>query len=154
MIPITEIHPMLVHFPIVLWISAETIAVVVLLRGGDLSARQQWPVVALYSLLAGTAFAFIAALFGDIALDHAVAAGFAAGPMEIHETVAVITLSIFALHAALRLLAIWRRYPLVGIRGWLAELPGLVGICGLLVTAYLGGELVYHMGVNVAAVVH
>ena len=154
MIPITEIHPMLVHFPIVLWISAETIAVVVLLRGGDLSARQQWPVVALYSLLAGTAFAFIAALFGDIALDHAVAAGFAAGPMEVHETVAVITLSIFALHAALRLLAIWRRYPLVGIRGWLAELPGLVGICGLLVTAYLGGELVYHMGVNVAAVVH
>jgi uncharacterized membrane protein len=154
MIPITEIHPMLVHFPIVLWISAETIAVVVLLRGGDLSARQHWPAVALYSLLAGTAFALIAALFGDIALDHAVAAGFAAGPLEIHETVAVITLSIFALHSALRLLAIWRRYPLIGIRGWLAELPGLVGICGLLVTAYLGGELVYHMGVNVAAMVH
>jgi uncharacterized membrane protein len=154
MIPITEIHPMLVHFPIVLWLSAETIAVVVLLRGGDLSARQHWPAVALYSLLAGTAFALIAALFGDIALDHAVAAGFAAGPLEIHETVAVITLSIFALHSALRLLAIWRRYPLIGIRGWLAELPGLVGICGLLVTAYLGGELVYHMGVNVAAMVH
>jgi uncharacterized membrane protein len=119
MIPIAEIHPMLVHFPIVLWISAETIAVVVLLRGGDLSARQQWPVVALYSLLAGTAFAFIAALFGDIALDHAVAAGFAVGPMEVHETVAVITLSIFALHAALRLLAIWRRYP-SGRYPWLA----------------------------------
>jgi uncharacterized membrane protein len=154
MIPITEIHPMLVHFPIVLWISAEAIAVVVLLRGGDLSARQQWPAVALYSLLAGTVFAFIAALFGDIALDQAVAAGFAAGPLEIHETVAVITLCIFVLHAALRLLAIWRRYSLAGIRGWLAELPGLVGIGGLLVTAYLGGELVYHMGVNVAAVVH
>ena len=154
MIPITEIHPMLVHFPIVLWISAETIAVAVLLRGGDLSARQQWPTVALYSLLAGTAFALIAALFGDIALDHAVATGFAPGPMVIHETIAVITLSIFALHAALRLLAIWRRYPLAGIRGWLAELPGLVGIGGLLTTAYLGGKLVYHMGVNVAAVVH
>jgi uncharacterized membrane protein len=154
MIPITEIHPMLVHFPIVLWLSAEAIAVVVLLRGGDLSARQHWPAVALYSLLAGTAFALIAALFGDIALDHAVAAGFAAGPLEIHETVAVITLSIFVLHSALRLLAIWRRYPLIGIRGWLAELPGFVGICGLLVTAYLGGELVYHMGVNVAARVH
>jgi len=65
MIPITEIHPMLVHFPIVLWLSAETIAVVVLLRGGDLSARQHWPAVALYSLLAGTAFALIAALFSD-----------------------------------------------------------------------------------------
>jgi len=36
MIPITEIHPILVHFPIVLWISAEAIAVVVLIRGGEL----------------------------------------------------------------------------------------------------------------------
>ncbi|WP_319408385.1 DUF2231 domain-containing protein [uncultured Desulfosarcina sp.] len=153
MIPITEIHPMLVHFPIVLWISAEAIAVVVLLRGGDLSARQQWSMTAFYSLLAGTAFAALAAFFGDIALDHAVAAGFAAGPMEFHETIALITFSIFVLHAILRMLAIWRRYPLTGIRGWLAELPGLVGIVGLLVTAYLGGELVYHMGVNVAAVV-
>jgi uncharacterized membrane protein len=153
MLPITEIHPMLVHFPIVLWISAEAIAVVVLLRGGDLSARQQWPTTAFYCLLAGTAFAALAAIFGDIALDHAVAAGFAAGPLEIHETVAVITLSVFALHTALRLLAIWKRYALTGIRGWLTELPGLVGIGGLLATAYLGGELVYHMGVNVAAVV-
>ena len=150
MIPITEIHPMLVHFPIVLWISAETIAVIVLIRGGDLSARQNWPATAFYSLLAGTVFAALAAFFGDIAQDHAIAAGFAAGPMEIHETVAVITLSIFTLHAILRLLAIWRRYPLTGRRGWLAELPGLIGIGGLLATAYLGGELVYHLGVNVA----
>lgn len=154
MIHITEIHPMLVHFPIVLWIGAETIAVIVLLRGGDLSARQQWPTVAFYSLLAGTAFAFVAALFGDIALDHAVAAGFAVGPMETHEAAAVTTLIIFALHAALRLLAIWRQYPLTGLRGWLAELPGLTGIAGLLTTAYLGGQLVYHMGVNVAAPIH
>lgn len=92
MIPITEIHPMLVHFPIVFWISAEVIA--------------------------------------------------------------VITLSIFGLHAVLRLLAFWRHYSLAGIRGWLAEVPGLVGIGGMRVTAYLGGVLVYHLGVNVAAVVH
>jgi uncharacterized membrane protein len=154
MIPITEVHPMLVHFPIVFWISAEAIAVVVLLRGGDLSARQQWSRTAFYGLLAGTAFAVLAAIFGDIALDQALAAGFAAGPLETHETVAVMTIGIFALHALLRLLAIWRHYPLAGLRGWLAELPGLVGIGGLLVTAYLGGELVYHLGVNVAAVVH
>ena len=56
MIPMTEIHPMRVHFPIVLWIRAEVIA--------------------------------------------------------------VITLSVFALHTALRTLAIRLRYPLTGIRGW------------------------------------
>ena len=150
MITITEIHPMLVHFPIVFWLSAEAIAIAVLLQGGDLSTRQHWPLTAFYALLAGTGFAGLAALFGDIALDHAVAAGFQAAPLETHETFAVITLSIFALHTILRLLAIWRRYHLTGIRGWLAELPGLIGIALLIVTAYLGGELVYRLGVNVA----
>ena len=150
MFSITEIHPMLVHFPIVLWISSEAIAIVVLVRGGDMSARRHWSMTAFYSLLAGTVFGVLAAFFGDIALDHAVAAGFAAGPLEMHETAAMTTLSIFILHSVLRSLAIWRRYPLSGRRGWLAELPGFVGIIGLLMTAYLGGELVYRMGVNVA----
>jgi uncharacterized membrane protein len=154
MIPITEIHPMLVHFPIVLWISAEAIAVVTLLRGGDLSRQQTWPMVAFYSLVAGTAIAILAAFFGDIALDHAVAAGFSPGPLEIHETMAIITIVIFGVHALIRWLALWRHYSLVGRRGWLAEIPGLLGLAGLFVTAYLGGELVYHLGVNVATTVH
>jgi uncharacterized membrane protein len=154
MISITEIHPMLVHFPIVFWIAAETIAVTVLLRGGDVSARQQWPLAALYCLMAGLAFAILAALFGDIALDHALAAGFAPNPLEAHETFAVATMIIFGGHTVLRLLAVWRRYPLKGIRGLLSELPGLIGLGSLIVTAYLGGNLVYHLGVNVAPMVH
>jgi uncharacterized membrane protein len=152
MIPITEVHPMLVHFPIVLWICAEVMAVIILLRGGDLSARQHWPLTAFYALLGGTLFACLAAFFGDIALDHAVAAGFPTHPLEIHETFALTTLSIFGLHAILRLLAIWRRYALAGLRGWMAELPGLIGIVLLIFTAYYGGELVYHLGVNVAGI--
>jgi uncharacterized membrane protein len=154
MFPITEIHPMLVHFPIVLWMVAEVIAVAILLQGGDLSARRHWPLTAFYALLAGTAFAGLAAFFGDIALDHAVAAGFAAAPLETHQVFAIITLSIFILHSILRLLAIWRNYALTGIRGWMAEVPGLVGIVLLIITAYLGGNLVYHLGVNVAAMTH
>jgi uncharacterized membrane protein len=154
MFTIAEIHPMLVHFPIVFWISAEAIAVVVLLRGGDLSARQQWPLTALYCLLAGTACAILAAVFGDMASDQALAAGFAAGPIETHETFAVATIVVFGLHTALRLWAVWRRYSLAGPRGWVAELPGALGIAGLLTTAYLGGELVYRLGVNVTTAVH
>ena len=143
---------MLVHFPIVLWMCAEVMAVIILLRGGDLSARQHWPLTAFYALLGGTLFACLAAFFGDIALDHAVAAGFPTHPLEIHETFALTTLSIFGLHAILRLLAIWRRYALAGLRGWMAELPGLIGIVLLIFTAYYGGELVYHLGVNVAGI--
>ena len=152
MIPITEVHPMLVHFPIVLWICAEVMAVIILLRGGDLSARQHWPLTAFYALLGGTLFACLAAFFGDIALDHAVAAGFPTHPLEIHQAFALTTLGIFGLHAILRLLAIWRRYALAGLRGWMAELPGLIGIVLLIFTAYYGGELVYHLGVNVARI--
>lgn len=151
MLTITEIHPMLVHFPIVLWLCAEAIAITVLLKGGDLSARENWPLTAFYALLGGTLLAGLAAIFGDIALDHAVAAGFQAAPLETHGNLGIITLSIFGLHSILRLLAIWRKYALTGIRAWMAELPGLIGIVFMFVTAYLGGELVYHLGVNVAA---
>jgi uncharacterized membrane protein len=70
MIPITEIHPMLVHFPIVLWIGTEAIAVVVLLHGGDLSVRQQWPAVALYSLLAGITGLLVTAYLGGELVYH------------------------------------------------------------------------------------
>ena len=154
MIPITEIHPMLVHFPIVLWLGAEALAVTVLIRGGDLSARQHWQLTAFYALLAGSLFGCLAAFFGDIALDHAVAAGFKPAPLEIHETFAIITLCVFGLHAILRLLAIWRNFSLAGIRGWMAELPGLIGVGLLLITAYLGGNLVYHLGVNVETLAH
>ncbi len=154
MIPITEIHPMLVHFPIVLWMGAEVIAIILLLRGTDLGSRQHWPLMAFYVLASGTVFAALAAVFGDIALDHAIAAGFQAKPLEIHETFAIITLCIFCLHAILRLVAIWRGVALTGLRGWLAELPGLVGVVFLIFTAYSGGELVYNLGVNVAAAVH
>jgi uncharacterized membrane protein len=151
MIQISEIHPMLVHFPIVFWMSSEVIAVIVLVRGGDLSARGYLPTSAFYALVAGTLFAALAALFGDIALDHAAAAGFPTTPMEIHETFAVTTLSFFVLHSILRALAIRRHYALTGILGWVSELPGLIGIVLLVITAYLGGHLVYHLGVNVAA---
>ena len=154
MIPITEIHPMLVHFPIVLWIVAEALAITILIKGGDLSARQHWSLTAFYALLGGTVMAAIAAFFGDMAMDHAVAAGFPAAPIETHEAFAITTLSIFILHSILRLLAIWRRYALAGMRGWMSELPGLVGIVLMFATAYLGGELVYHYGVNVAAAAH
>jgi len=118
---------------------------------GRLSARQHWPLTAFYALLAGTVFAALAAFTGDIALDHAVAAGYQSAPLETHQAFAVSTLILFSLHALLRLIAIWRKYSLTGIRGWVAELPGLIGLAFMVVTAYLGGELVYHLGVNVAA---
>jgi len=52
----------------------------------------------------------------------------------------------------LRLLALWRRYPLQGLIDWVSVLPGIAGVALLIFTAYYGGELVYHFGINVASV--
>jgi uncharacterized membrane protein len=151
MISIALIHPMLVHFPIVLLIIAFAMDIIVLLMKKDLTSRQCLPMIALSALLLGTLSAGIAAIFGDIALDQAISLGFPSGPLETHETLALTTIAVFSLHCLLRLLALWRRYPLRGSLGWIAVLPGMVGVGLLIFTAYYGGELVYHFGVNVAA---
>jgi uncharacterized membrane protein len=144
---------MLVHFPIVLLITAVAMDIIVLLIKKDLSDRQCLPLIASSALLLGTLAAGVAAIFGDMALDKAVSLGFPIGPLETHETLALITIAVFSLHSLLRLLAIWRRYPLQGSVGWISALPGMVGAVLLIATAYYGGELVYHLGVNVAPVV-
>ena len=151
MISIALIHPMLVHFPIVLFFTAVTMDIILLLANKDLANRKCLPLMALSALLLGSLSAGIAAFFGDIALDKAISLGFPSGPLETHETLALITIAVFSLHCLLRLLALWRRYPLRGLSGWISTLPGMVGLVLLIATAYYGGELVYHLGVNVAA---
>ncbi|MGD2096068.1 MAG: hypothetical protein PVG35_00715 [Desulfobacterales bacterium] len=152
MFSIAIVHPMLVHFPIVLLITAVAMDIVVLLTRKDSASRQCLSLIALSALLLGTLSAGVAAIFGDIALDKAISLGFPPGPLETHETLALITIAVFSLHCLLRLLAVWRKYPLRGLSGWVSILPGLAGVVLLIITAYYGGELVYHLGVNVAAV--
>jgi uncharacterized membrane protein len=108
--------------------------------------------ITLSALLLGTISAGIAAIFGDLALDKAVSLGFPSGPIETHETMALITIAVFSLCCVLRLFAVWRRYPLRGFIGWLSAIPGILGVALLIITAYYGGELVYHFGINVSAV--
>jgi uncharacterized membrane protein len=154
MISIAIIHPMLVHFPIVFLITAVAMDIILLLAKKDLASRQCLPMIGLSALLLGTLSAGIAAIFGDIASDKAVSLGFPVSPIETHETLALITTAVFSIQCLLRLLALWRRQPLWGFIGWISVLPGLAGVVLLIFTAYYGGELVYHFGVNVAAVLH
>ena len=153
MISIALVHPMLVHFPIVLLITACAMDIILLSIKKDLTSRQCLSMIALSALLLGTLSAGLAAIFGDIALDRAISLGFPRGPLETHETLALITIAVFCLHCLLRLLALWRRVPLRGYLGWLSAIPGMVGVVLLILTAYYGGELVYHFGVNVATAI-
>jgi uncharacterized membrane protein len=153
MISIAMIHPMLVHFPIVFLISAVVLDLIVLITQKDFGSRQGLPLIAVAALLLGTLSAVAAAIFGDMAADKAIAAGFPAGPIEVHETFAIITICIFGLYSLWRLLVLWRGYSLRGFTSWVSAVPGMIGLVLLIFTAYYGGELVYHFGVNVAPVI-
>lgn len=153
MISIALIHPMLVHFPIVFLITAVAMDIIVLSTEKDLASRNGLPLIALSAFLLGTLSAGVTAIFGDIAFDQAVSLGFPPDPIETHETLALITIAVFSLYCLLRLLALWRRHPLQGISGWVSAMPGMAGVVLLIITAYHGGELVYHLGVNVAPVI-
>ena len=152
MIDLVHIHPMLVHFPIVLFLVAIGAQVLTLARGGDLSGRGCLPSIGLVALALGALGAVAAAVFGDIALDHAVELGFPQGPLETHQELGLTTTGLFVAFAVVHGLAWWRKISLKAVRGWSLALAGVVGCAILLLTAYHGGNLVYKIGVNVDAV--
>lgn len=152
MINIAHIHPMIVHFPIVLFLLAVGLQFLVLVRGENLAANRCLSNVALSALLLGALAAVVAAIFGDMALDKAVQLGFPKTPLEIHEELGLSTMWYFLALSAVHLFARWRQWPLAGGKGWILFVIGLGGIVLLLITAYHGGELVYRYGVNVQPV--
>jgi len=152
MIDLAHIHPMLVHFPIVLLLIVVVVDFISLQRGDDLAGAQTLPNIALTVLVIGALAAIAAASFGDIAMDEAIDKGFSKAALEEHEDLGFTTMWIFIGLAATRLAA-WRmHFPLTAWRGWILFGAGVVGAGILLVTAYHGGYLVYDLGVNVAPV--
>lgn len=152
MMSITHIHPMLVHFPIVLFIIAVVIDVYILRCKGDLGERNHLTMTGFYALFLGLIFSILAAVFGDIALDAALDRGFSMAPLEEHETLASLTIAIFAFLAAVQSYFLWRRRVLKDGLQWLFVGVGLLGLGVLLSTVYHGGYLVYELGVNVSGV--
>jgi len=152
-IDITHIHPMLVHFPIVFFITTTVIFLVITIRKGDIAARNCLPLTGAGVLAAGLLIGYLAAFFGDIALDAAVAKGFAVQPLERHEEMAAATLIFFSLLAVVLLFAFWKKFSLARTRAWYFTAAAVAGLAILITTAYFGGDLVYRIGVNVDSVV-
>ncbi len=147
-----HIHPMIVHFPIVFFLSAVALQFIVMVRGGDLAEHKCLPNITLVTLILAALAAMAAAFFGDMAYDIARSKGFPVGPLSTHADLGLTTMWIIIVLAVIQLFCWWRRISLAGGRGWFMFLLGLIGIGFLLVTAYHGGDLVYHLGVNVDAV--
>ena len=152
MLPIEHIHPILVHFPIVLLPIAVGLDFIAMTRNCNLAAGRGLSAVSLGAFTLGSLAALAAALFGGIAMDVALQKGYPEALFEDHEGLAWTTVCFFGALAGVRLLAWWRTVDLSGFRGWSIVAAGVVGLAILAATAFHGGELVYGHGVNVASV--
>lgn len=147
--PLEHVHPMIVHFPIVLVLLALAADLWWLVRGRAASS----PLVRLRTgtvLMALGAVAAVAAfLFGDMAYDIAINKGVSVATLEDHEGWGSATMVAFVLAGLVRLGLWWRG---------LDERPAAIALAIVLtatvaamviVTAWFGGHLVYDLGVNV-----
>ena len=152
MIPVQHIHPMLVHFPIVLVLLLAVFDLVAAMRGQTVSGRTTAGHISTGLAVLAAVFAIVTMMFGDMALEFAEDRGFSSEIAEIHEhlgqTVA-ITLSIWAL---VRAALWWRDARLQGAANALFPVVALAGAGLVMATAYYGGQLVYDLGVNVIKV--
>ena len=144
------IHPMIVHFPIVLILGLFVFDAVAIQRGWALTSASSAGRASLTLAVAAGGFAVLAYVFGDQAYDIAVKSGSApAGLLEQHQEIGTLTVIGIAVWAVVRFFLWWRDVALgrrarVSIVVVDAVLAG-----GVLLAAYYGGGLVYDHGVGV-----
>src|SRR5919205_1978006 len=135
------IHPMIIPFPIALWVFS-LIADVIYLWRGNLVWRD-W--IAFYALLAGIIGAALAAVFGIIdwlsIKDRAVKK-----VADWHARLNVIALLVFAASFYLRTTG---GQHLLGGGYTIPLLLSVLGVILISISGYLGGELVFRHGVAV-----
>jgi uncharacterized membrane protein len=139
----TLLHPMLVHFPIALFITSVLFDVL-----GAWLTRESLRESALWLLVLGVLTGLAAFASGDLAAEAAEKAGVAESLIEIHEHLAGATVGIFGALLAWRLLLRNRFSPRTRIAYLMVAIVGL-GLLGA--TGHYGGGLVYEHGVGVDA---
>lgn len=149
MFPIEHLHPMLLHFPIVLAVVLLVVDAVALSRGIPLDGRATYASFSFWIAIAAGAFALVTMSAGDMALEVALSRGVPEAVLETHEGLGSTTALIMAAWAVIRFLLRWRDVPLEGGRKTGIVLVEAVIVVLILATAWFGGNLVYGHGVNV-----
>ena len=132
------IHPMLVTIPIGLWV----FSLVSDLIGMRAAVPEIWHAVAYWTMVGGIVGALAAAIFGFIDLLSL--------PPEPRKT-ALTHMSINLVVVVLYVINFWLRSRTPDAPGGLVWLS-LVSIALLVVSGWLGGKMVYVMGIAVSAV--
>lgn len=150
MFSIEHLHPMIVHFPIVLAILLVAIDAVALARDIPLDGTATYANFSLATALLAGLGGIAAAVLGDMAYDVALEHGVPVALLESHEGLGTTTGIVLAVWAGLRLIARWRGMAIAGGRKTLLVTAEAAIVALVLATAYLGGNLVYDHGVAVA----
>ena len=146
----TSIHPMVVHFPIALLITAALFeAGCLVFRGFLWLDRAATALMTLGGIGAGVAY-----LSGERAAEAAApVAGVAQGVLADHEDLALLTLIACGIAVALRLFVSWLgRHDLevhLGIFRLAALVAVFASVALLVLTAFHGGQLVFDHGIGV-----
>ena len=134
-------HPMLVHFPIALFMASVMFDAV-----GTFWKRECFREGALWLLVFGLIGGAAAAFAGDMAEEAAEKAGIAESLIETHETLAFVTLGIFGFLLLWRLI-LRNQFAARTLAAYL--LVSAVGLVTLSATGHYGGDLVYEHGAGV-----
>ncbi len=130
------IHPMLVPFPIALWIFSLASDFIYLFGFGG----PVWKDIALYTIVAGVGGGLAAAVPGY--LDYrGITEPLTAKIAERHMIINVSLVVLFSINVLLRLST--------GPHAIAPVVLSVVGVAGLAISGWLGGELVYVKGVGV-----
>lgn len=135
------LHPMVVHFPIALLVTAVVFEALALWRRSE-----RLRTTSLDMLVVGVLSAGVAIVTGHMAEEAAERAGIPEQVLELHETPAFVAFWIFLALLGLRLAI---RRELVREKPVLSLALGLAGVMVLLVASYFGGDLVYGFGAGV-----
>jgi uncharacterized membrane protein len=129
------IHPMLVVVPLGLWIAALVFDIVAAVTGNDL-----WRIVAFWNIAGGIVGALVAAVPGFV--DYRSLQGRAGRIATWHMILNLGAVALFAINAYVR--------NRVGPESAWPLTLSVVGVVGVLVSGWLGGEMVYveHIGVE------
>jgi uncharacterized membrane protein len=128
------IHPMLVVIPLGLWVAALAFDI-----AATVTADAMWRTLAFWNIVAGIIGALVAAVPGFV--DYLTLQGRIARIATWHMVLNLAAVALFAVNAFVH-----RR---VGIESWLPLALSIVGVVGVFVSGWLGGEMVYveRMGV-------
>lgn len=148
--PLSHLHPIAVHFPIVFALCLAAFDFLATISRYDIVGRSvPARISAAIAVLAGI-FAAITYSLGDMAYDIAVASGVPKTTLEMHESLGTWTAAVLMIWAIVRGAMWWRGRPAGTLRYGILAVELIIATL-VVTTAYFGGHLVYDLGVNVAA---